>query len=108
MNPGFRGRLTSGIPLASSQTDVFEEYGRPVAERNVDDLHRQNEDRVLFRRGDVSRIFYGDEGLIFWFKGNRISQMVTFPKRPRAQRPTGDNQGRTDPRLRATGVIGVR
>jgi beta-lactamase regulating signal transducer with metallopeptidase domain len=108
MNPGFRGRLTSGISLASSQTDVFEEYGRPVAERNVDDLHRQNEDRVLFRRGDVSRIFYGDEGLIFWFKGNRISQMVTFPKRPRAQRPTGDNQGRTDPRLRATGVIGVR
>ncbi len=92
MNPGFRGRLASGISLASSQADVFRQYGRPVEERNVDDLHRRNEDRVLFRRGDVSRIYYADEGLIFWFKGDRISQIVTFPKMPTAGEQTPDTE----------------
>lgn len=80
LNPGFVGKLDTGISLRSSRADVFETYGYPTHKIEVANLHRQNRDRILFTRGTVSRIYY-QEGLIFWFDGDRINQIVLFEGR---------------------------
>ncbi|MHC4532542.1 MAG: hypothetical protein ACYS6K_01190 [Planctomycetota bacterium] len=81
LNPGFRGQLIgTGISLASSKRKVFVAYGEPLEEKEIDDLHRKNNHRVLYKKENISRIYYEDTSLIFWFNGDRINQIVTFPK----------------------------
>ncbi len=81
LNPGFRGQLIgTGISLASSKREVFVAYGEPLEEKEIDDLHRKNHHRVLYKKENITRIYYEDTSLIFWFNGDRINQIVTFPK----------------------------
>ena len=81
LNKGFKGKLTTGISVSSSKEDVFERYGYPVSEKITDNLHRKNDDRVLYKKGQTSRIFYANNLLLFWFDGNRINQIVTYPRK---------------------------
>ncbi|MHC4397278.1 MAG: M56 family metallopeptidase [Planctomycetota bacterium] len=95
LNKGFKGKLATGISVSSSKEDVFERYGYPVSEKNTDNLHRKNDDRVLYKKGQTSRIFYADNLLLFWFDGNRINQIVTYPRK-------------TKPAVRVDGIYSIR
>jgi beta-lactamase regulating signal transducer with metallopeptidase domain/tetratricopeptide (TPR) repeat protein len=104
-NKGFKGKLTSGISMSSTEQDVFNIYGRPVSEEEVEDLFvtKSIGDRVLFKKSNrssrflwtrttdgpiysspvvstISKIYYDTQGLIFWFSGNIINQIVVFQK----------------------------
>jgi hypothetical protein len=81
LNRGFKGKLDTGITMASSRKDVFSAYGKPLDKIQASDLHRKNDDRVLYQKGDISRIYYGQPGLIFWFRGDSITQIVPFKGR---------------------------
>jgi prepilin-type processing-associated H-X9-DG protein len=80
--------------MASTRADVFRTYGRPIGERVVRDLKKQFDNQVLYtRKGLLSRqenskIFYRQHGLLFWFEGEKILQIVIHPKDPEAnERP---------------------
>ena len=78
LNPGFKGKLDTGISLSSSKQAVFKVYGKPLDEMDAPKLNRKNDESVLYKNGNISRIYYGNPGLIFWFKDNTISQIVPF------------------------------
>lgn len=78
LNQGFKGKLNSGISMSSSKQKVFRVYGEPVSEINAPNLSGKNDESVLYTKGNVSRIFYGDPGLIFWFIDDSINQIVPF------------------------------
>ncbi|MCK5001317.1 MAG: hypothetical protein KAS23_17355 [Anaerohalosphaera sp.] len=78
LNRGFKGKLNSGISMSSSKQEVFKAYGKPLDEINASSLSRKNDERILYRKGNTSRIYYGDHGLIFWFRNDTISQIVPF------------------------------
>lgn len=86
LNRGFKGRLRSGISMASTKTDVFQVYGPPVKEETVLDLTKHFDNQVLYARLGLrggsrnSKIFYKQDGLLFWFEGERILQIVIHPK----------------------------
>ncbi len=94
LNENFKGSLTSGISISSVKGDVFGIYGRPIAEETVDDLQKRldgkivhRSDRILYKgsrqlnKPEISKIYYHQNGLLFWFEGNRINQIVIFPKK---------------------------
>jgi hypothetical protein len=75
----FRGRLSSGISLASTMHEVFATYGRPAAEMSVQDVmvdEQQYKSGTLYRSQDFSRIWYREEGLTFWFTDDRVIQIA--------------------------------
>jgi hypothetical protein len=75
----FRGRLSSGISLASTMHEVFATYGRPAAEMSVQDVmvdEQQYKSGTLYRSQDFSRIWYREEGLTFWFADDRVIQIA--------------------------------
>ncbi|MCK5175518.1 MAG: LamG domain-containing protein, partial [Planctomycetes bacterium] len=78
LNRGFKGRLDTGISLASTKQDVFRVYGEPVEIIRTTKLSQQNDERILRQNGNTSRIYYGIDGLIFWFDGDSVSQIVVF------------------------------
>lgn len=78
LNKGFKGRLDTGITLSSTKQEVLSTYGKPIKTTKASNLHRKNIERILYTKGDISRIYYGSHGLIFWFKGNAINQIVIF------------------------------
>lgn len=81
LNRGFRGSLSSGIDMSSTRDEVFEIYGRPVREQVLESLNRQNENMVLNKlqgQEHISRIYYRDKGVLFWFNGQSINQIVVF------------------------------
>ncbi len=78
LNEDCRARLKSGISLQSSRQDVFTVYGEPIRIVDADDLHHKNDESILYRKGNISRIYYGCHGLIFWFKDDTINQIVIF------------------------------
>lgn len=79
-NPGFKGRLESGISMDSAMQDVFKIYGYPVKEENVLDMTRHFENQTLYKTLQFSKIFYNQNHLLFWFKGDKINQFVIYPK----------------------------
>ena len=78
LNRGFRGKLDSNISLSSTMEDVFSVYGHPDSERVVDEFHGHYGNRTLYRKENNSKIFYNEKGLLFWFWGDRINQIVAF------------------------------
>lgn len=81
LNRGFRGTLSSGIDMSSTRDEVFKVYGRPVREQVLESLNRQNADMVLNKlqgQEHISRIYYRDRGVLFWFNGQSINQIVVF------------------------------
>jgi len=84
LNKGFRGKLATGISLDSTMQGVFSTYGGPLSVRKADDLHGLSGNQILFEKTDsqsgerISRILYRQHGLIFWFKGESINQIVLF------------------------------
>lgn len=78
LNRGFKGRLTSNVTLATPMQDVFSVYGAPVAEQQVRSLQGRYGERILYRMGYASKIFYHRYGLLFWFRGDSINQIVIF------------------------------
>ena len=81
LNQGFKGELDTGISMSSSKQRVFRVYGEPVNELNAPSLNRKNDERILYKKDNISRIYYGNHGLLFWFKDNAISQIVPFKGR---------------------------
>jgi len=92
LNRGYEGKLSSGISMSSTMKDVFDTYGKPISEKVVDDLTRHFENQVLYkkvdqgwlRKSEYSKIFYNQNWLLFWFEGERINQIVVYPKTNRA------------------------
>ena len=78
LNRGFRGKLNSGISLSSTMEDVFGVYGNPDSEKTVDDFQGHYGNRTLYKSGTRNKIFYNENGLLFWFNGDRINQIVAF------------------------------
>lgn len=78
LNKGYKGQLDTGISMASTKQEVFAAYGQPVRTLQAADLHRKNDDRILYQKEHASRIYYKQDGLIFWFSGDRINQIVPF------------------------------
>jgi beta-lactamase regulating signal transducer with metallopeptidase domain/tetratricopeptide (TPR) repeat protein len=92
LNEGFEGKLSSGISMSSTKQDVFKVYGEPLREEVVEDLTKRFDDRVLLiRKGGFAKIHYDDKGLLFWFDGDKLTQIrvgvVSVP---------GSNKGRGD------------
>lgn len=87
-NRGFKGRLRSGISMASTRADVFRVYGRPLEEKTVLDLTKHFDNQILYKRKGLlrrpknSKIFYKQNGLLFWFEGEKVLQIVIHPKQP--------------------------
>ena len=86
LNKGFEGRLRSGISMASTQQEVFQTYGQPRDVKTVVDLEKHFDNQILYRRLNVlgrlwdSKIFYRQRGLLFWFEGDKIKQIVIHAK----------------------------
>jgi len=86
LNAVFKGELISGISMSSKKQDVFEAYGVPVSEKTVQTLNNHLENLVLYRKWNLfgkpkeSKIFYHRKGLLFWFKGDDILQIVVHQK----------------------------
>ena len=78
LNKGYTGQLKTGISLNSTKQEVFAIYGQPTQTVQASDLHGKNDERVLCQKGNISRIYYGRHGLIFWFKDDFINQIVVF------------------------------
>lgn len=80
-NPGFAGRLTSGIGVGSTAEAVFAAYGKPVKTVAVSDIHKDVFGlRVFYRSPNAARIGYWDKGILFWFDSDgRVSQFVVHP-----------------------------
>jgi len=78
LNKSYKGQLKAGISLTSTSRDVFSEYGQPVNILQATNLHRKNDERILYQKGNISRIYYGKHGLIFWFNNDAINQIVFF------------------------------
>ena len=62
-DPPFAFPLTTGIRIGSAESDVLKAYGTP------DDVQEQNGGK---------RIRYHSRGVLFWFAGGRVSQIVVF------------------------------
>ncbi|MFC1766691.1 hypothetical protein ACFL6U_32020, partial [Planctomycetota bacterium] len=84
----------------------FREYGQPVTNKIVKDLHGNFDNRVLLQRKSsswlspgISKIHYHDLGLLFWFKGNAVNQIVIHQssKEAYADNPMTVNQEREAP-----------
>jgi len=86
LNKGFKGRLTSGISISSTKQDVLDVYGEPLEEKEVRDLTKHFENQTLYKKQRIfgetknSKIFYTQHGLLFWFEGDKILQIVIHPK----------------------------
>lgn len=78
LNGGCRAQLPTGISTASGRQAVFAAYGEPIRTLDADDLHRKNDDRILYQKDDASRIYYEQPGLIFWFRNDTVNQIVVL------------------------------
>jgi hypothetical protein len=104
LNEGFKGKLTSGISLSSTKQDVFNTYGRPLEEKTVTDLTKHFDNQVLyqikskglFRKVTNSKIFYRRHGLLFWFEGDKILQIVIHRKNVKTNMQVEVGQGRAE------------
>ena len=118
LNENFKGSLTSGISISSVKEDVFGIYGRPIAEETVDDLQKRldgkivyRSDRILykgsqqFNKPEISKIYYHRHALLFWFVGDRITQIVIFPKKGKSDvdvEVESEEQSKTKDRVKST------
>ena len=93
LNKGFGGALTSGISLSSTKDEVFATYGEPLAENEVDDLRGKSGDRILYTRLGIGRMVYAENGLLFWFDGQKINQIVVFKPRSAGGQEGGTQDG---------------
>jgi len=78
LDKGFKGKLTSGISLASKRQDVFATYGKPISEEFTDNLPKCYGNQILFKLKGAknSKIYYEQKGLLFWFDGDSVTQIV--------------------------------
>lgn len=84
LNKKFKGELTSGISMSSTMQEVFDVYGQPIRIETPKDFDESYESRVLFyrkrifRKPNISKIYYEDKGLLFWFDGDELNQIVVY------------------------------
>ncbi len=62
-NPGFSGKLDSGIKINSTENEVIDIYGKP--------------DHIT-DKGNAKKIEYSSKGLLIWFNDGKVSQIVVF------------------------------
>jgi beta-lactamase regulating signal transducer with metallopeptidase domain/Tfp pilus assembly protein PilF len=89
LNKGFKGKLTSGISMSSTKQKVFDAYGQPFNEEVAEDFDKRFDNQVLlfrkpawikrWRKPTIAKIYYNEEGLLFWFDGDKINQIVIYP-----------------------------
>jgi len=87
LNKGFKGKLTSGISMSSTKQDVFDVYGEPIRQEVADDFDERFDNQVLFtkkpslwRKSHIDKIHYNEQGLLFWFDGDTLDQIVVYRK----------------------------
>lgn len=88
LNKGFKGKLTSGISMSSMKQDVFDVYGQPFNEDVAEDFDKRFDNQILlfrkpawvmrWRKPTIAKIYYNGEGLLFWFDGDEINQIVIY------------------------------
>jgi hypothetical protein len=81
LNRRFKGKLKSGISMTSTMEQVFQAYGEPRAEEEVDDLYGDPDNyanRTLYRKGHNARMFYSDLGLQFHFREDGIEWITVM------------------------------
>ncbi|MHC4737364.1 MAG: M56 family metallopeptidase [Planctomycetota bacterium] len=89
LNKGFKGKLTSGISMVSTKEEVFDVYGKPIKEETVEDFDERYDNQVLLQRSGLlgrfkpTKIYYDKDGLLFWFDGDEIEQIVVYRKSSR-------------------------
>ena len=82
LNQGFKGQLSSGISMVSTKQEVFDTYGEPIKQEVAKDFDQRYDNQVLLYRSGVigkfkpAKIHYNKDGLLFWFKGDKIVQIV--------------------------------
>ncbi len=77
LNPGFKGHLENGITMESTLGEIFEAFGQPIRTEETEDLRKDMEERVLYRRGNIGRISY--RNVTFWLKNDNINQIAIGP-----------------------------
>ncbi|MFH1614635.1 MAG: M56 family metallopeptidase [Planctomycetota bacterium] len=91
LNPGFKGKLSSGISMSSAKKDVFDVYGEPVTEIATSEFDERYDNQVLLKkqrfigRPKISKIYYNQHGLLFWFEDDKINQIVVSRKETAGQ-----------------------
>lgn len=81
LNRRFKGKLSSGISMSSTQEDVFAAYGAPVGEEQVHDLfmdYRTYANRTLYQKDLNSRMWYRDLGLEFVFEEGKVKNITVI------------------------------
>lgn len=85
LNKGFKGKLTSGISMSSTKQDVFAAYGQPIREEVAEDFNKRFDNQVLLfrkpfwlRKPRIAKIYYDEQGLLFWFDGDTLNQIVVY------------------------------
>jgi hypothetical protein len=89
--------------MSSTKQDVFAVYGQPLSEKTAGTLSRDfsyYENRVLFYNKNpdsgesrFSKIYYSDKGILFWFDGDKINQIVIYPPVSNKHRVVGIGPG---------------
>jgi endogenous inhibitor of DNA gyrase (YacG/DUF329 family) len=77
----FKGKLSSGITMSSTMEEVFEAYGEPRAEEEVDALnlgYLNYANRTLYQKDLYSIIWYRDLGLYFSFEEDGIALITVM------------------------------
>ncbi len=106
LNKGFKGKLTSGISMSSTKQKVFEAYGQPFYEAVPEDFDKRFDNQVLlfrkpawvkrWRKPTIAKIYYNEEGLLFWFDGDKINQIVIYPPASEQELIEGKKRQSTD------------
>ncbi len=106
LNKGFKGKLSSGISMSSTKQDVFDTYGKPIREEVVENLHQRYDNQVLlfrepawvyrWRKPNIAKIHYNEKGLLFWFDGDTINQIVISRRKSNQPQSEGKKQQPTD------------
>ncbi len=70
----FAWPTTRGIRPGSSLLDVEKAYG--VRTKEIETVQAGFESQVLYRIGDSAKMAYPGEGILFWFKDEKVAQIV--------------------------------
>ena len=62
---GFKGETTAGIEIGSTLKKALAVYGEPTTQED---------------RGGAKKLIWSSKGILIWFSGDKVNQIVVFPK----------------------------
>lgn len=105
LNKEFMGMLSSGISMSSNKQDVFGVYGQPIRQELAVDFDQRFDNQVLLfripwlRKPHIAKIYYDDKGLLFWFDGDTLNQIVVY--RPGSNQELSEDKKQQAPDINA-------